>query len=1460
MAVQNIGPQIRIDGYKQYSDDMKNIIAKTKALKAEEKLLASQYDVSTTAADKYQDKENALTKQIELQKEAVAKNEEMLAKVKETYKDGSTEVEKYKEIVAKSRAELNNLENELKDTRQAMADLEPKVKTGAEKLKEFSEKAESAGKKMQDIGDKMTKTGKELTTKVTAPLVAIGTAAIKTTADFEQTMAQVQALSGVGADDLGKLSKTAKDLGASTSFSAKEVGEGMSYMALAGWDTEQMLDGIAPILDLAAASGTDLATTSDIVTDALTAFGLSAKDTSRFVDVLAQTSASSNTTVEGMGEAFKYVAPLAGALGYSIEDISLALGTMANSGIKGSAAGTALRSTLSRLAKPTAEVQGTLDALGISLTDRRGEMKSLDTLLDEMRTAFAGLSEAEAAEAATNIAGKNAMSGFLALVQTGDDDLKKLKTAIKNSNGAAKRMADTMLDTTSGAFTIMQSAIEGAAISLGEELAPFARKAADKVTELASAFTEMDDATKKVVIQVGAVAALAGPLTVGLGSVVGSVGTITEKTGQLVKLLTAHPLGALFAVGAAVVGMVALQSYITGVKSRTSELTQEIDGLRTDISDTNSAIEATKTAFDKATQGADGNAAAANNLIDKLDALTKKESLSNTEKALMAEYVAALNELYPEMNIQIDETGTALNKTTDEMRKYVDMMKESARAEAIKDAYVEAVKNQTSAQLNLNRAQEAYEKVAQKSAETEKERKLLQFQVMGLTEDRITAEEKLQELLHAGTITADDYNDALAAMGRGEVAVSGSSLKLSEAQSRLIKEEGNHIAETNKAKQALDEANASYDTATSEVNALDAAYEASVTAMTAAKEATEATAAAVDDSTDEIRENSQALSDHSDYFSQMTDEELDLADAFVTEVDEMTAALGKTIDSQMDMFSAFQKGTEISKEEILANMQSQIDGVRNWEQNIDTLMHRGVDVNILKRLIEMGPQGSNYVEAFVTMSDEELAKASEMWTTSLDIKGMTDEWGTKLQTDAPTAVSTGMDGVPELMEGYGTDSAKGFIEAYNKYNEEHKIEAPELGDGTEEDYYTEGQGKGSKYAQGLDDGYKAPSGIAAIKQTAGLIKEATAPVGVFDQNKGYGERGSLGVLSGLGQKVQAIKDRAKELREASAPTGIYNQNKGYGEQGGKGVAVGMVTPAAHKEIMSAADKVKKDSAPKGIWGFLKGYGEQGGKGVAAGMVTPEANKEILKSAGKVKTNTAPKGIFNFNKGYGEQGSAGVAAGMVTPAMNKKIVESAGKVKKASAPTGIWSQNKGYGEQGASGVASGLVSDLDPVKTNAETLRKAGTPTGAKEGGEQAGKDLADGFTKGMSLKEKIDAAKEKAKALAEAALKALNEKLDTGSPSKETEYIGKMAGEGFALGLADEKRNIIATASETFDPANFGGVPYGSGGTAGGNTTYGDTSVTLNVYGAEGQDVRELADIVEQKIALNIRNRNAVWA
>ena len=233
-------------------------------------------------------------------------------------------------------------------------------------------------------------------------------------------------------------------MGAKTKFSASDSADAFKYMAMAGWDASQMMDGIAGIMDLAAASGEDLATTSDIVTDALTAFGLQASDSAHFADVLAQASSKSNTNVGLMGETFKYVAPVAGALGYSVEDTAVAIGLMANSGIKGSQAGTALRSTITRLAKPVGESKDAVEELGISITNADGTMKSLSQTMVELREKFAGLTEEQKAQYAAMLAGQEGMSGLLAIVNASDEDFQKLTDEINNSNGAAQDMADIM--------------------------------------------------------------------------------------------------------------------------------------------------------------------------------------------------------------------------------------------------------------------------------------------------------------------------------------------------------------------------------------------------------------------------------------------------------------------------------------------------------------------------------------------------------------------------------------------------------------------------------------------------------------------------------------------------------------------------------------------------------------------------------------------------------------------------------------------------------------------------------------------------------------------------------------------------------------------------------------------------------------------------------------------------------
>ncbi len=314
---------------------------------------------------------------------------------------------------------------------------------------------------------------------------------IDTYKNFEATMSQVKAISGATGTEFDKLNAKAKEMGAATKFTAAETAEAFTYMGMAGWKPQEMLDGIEGILNLAAASGEELSTTSDIITDALSAFHLTAADSGHFADVLAQASSNANTNVSMMGESFKYVASVAGAMKYSVEDVSLALGLMANSGVKSSMSGTALKTSLVNLAKPTKKMAAAMEKYGISLTDKGGKMKTLRGVMDNLRKSLGGLSEAEQTAAAGTIFGKEAMAGMLAIVNASEKDYNKLAKAVNNADGASKKMADTMLDNLEGSITLFQSALDGVKLSLGERLSPYVRSIADG---LAAAMPDIEKA------------------------------------------------------------------------------------------------------------------------------------------------------------------------------------------------------------------------------------------------------------------------------------------------------------------------------------------------------------------------------------------------------------------------------------------------------------------------------------------------------------------------------------------------------------------------------------------------------------------------------------------------------------------------------------------------------------------------------------------------------------------------------------------------------------------------------------------------------------------------------------------------------------------------------------------------------------------------------------------------------
>lgn len=330
---------------------------------------------------------------------------------------------------------------------------------------------------------------KGATVAVGAAVTAIGglsIASIKVGMDFEAGMSKVQAISGATGEELTALTEKAKEMGAKTKFSAGESAEAFQYMAMAGWKTNDMLNGIDGIMNLAAASGEELALVSDIVTDALTAFGMSAKDSAEFADLLASAASNSNTNVSMLGESFKYVAPVAGALSMSAKDTAFALGLMANAGIKGSQSGTALRASLTNLAKPTDKMAAEMDKLGISLVDANGNVKDGKVLYDELREKFSGLTDAQKTQSAATIFGKEAMSGMLAIINASEGDYNKLYESLNNSAGAAENMAKTMQNNLSGSIEQLGGGLETLGLTVYEKFKEPLKNAID------SAITAVD--------------------------------------------------------------------------------------------------------------------------------------------------------------------------------------------------------------------------------------------------------------------------------------------------------------------------------------------------------------------------------------------------------------------------------------------------------------------------------------------------------------------------------------------------------------------------------------------------------------------------------------------------------------------------------------------------------------------------------------------------------------------------------------------------------------------------------------------------------------------------------------------------------------------------------------------------------------------------------------------------------
>ena len=436
--------------------------------------------------------------------------------------------------------------------------------------------ANAIEKSFSTIGNSFKSVGKSMTAAITLPVAGIVGSSVKTAMNFEQQMSKVQAVSFATAEEMQELTATAKEVGRTTSFSATEAAQALEYMAQAGWKTKSMVEGIDGVVKLANAGGLDVARASEIATAGINAFGMNAGELGKLADVLSAGANAAMTDVSGMGESFSYAAPMAGTLKMSIEDTTIALGLMANMGIDGSRAGTALKTSLANLSNPTKKMKGMMDSLGISLVDNKNQTKSLKTVMDELRYNFNGLTETQKAQAAATMFGKEAMAGMLAIINASEHDYNLLTSAVYSATdgvGVGAKMQEIMLNNLSGQVKILKSAWESIQLKIADSVIPTIKQFVSWVQKVADKVNEMKPETLDMIVKFALIAATVGPVIWMFGSFITSVLAIIKGITAFagaVKMLTttftllkiamigasSTPWGLIIsAIGAAIVGL-----------------------------------------------------------------------------------------------------------------------------------------------------------------------------------------------------------------------------------------------------------------------------------------------------------------------------------------------------------------------------------------------------------------------------------------------------------------------------------------------------------------------------------------------------------------------------------------------------------------------------------------------------------------------------------------------------------------------------------------------------------------------------------------------------------------------------------------------------------------------------------------------------------------------------------------
>lgn len=613
-----------------------------------------------------------------------------------------------------------NLQREIINTENKLKQLQLQ----ASNWTNAGKKIEEFGSKVEKISSKISNLGSTLTTSLTLPVLAIGTAAVTTGNDFEAQMSRVQAIAGATGEELEKLTNQAMQLGAETTFSATQVAEGMENLASAGFTTQEIMDAMPGLLNLAASSGADLASASEYAASAIRGFGLEASSSAHVADVFAEASARTNAQVEDMGYAMKYIAPVANAMGLSIEEVAAAIGIMSDAGIKGEQAGTTLRGALTRLTKPTDKMIGIMEDLGISFYDNEGKMKSLTEMIAMLQDATKGLTDEQKQNALTILFGTESLSGMIALINRGSTDLSDMTKSFEECDGAAEEMADTMLDNTKGAFESLSGSLESAGIAIQQALAPEIKDLAKKIQDLVDDFNELSDEEKQSIINkallvaaIGPVIKILGTLGTGIGKAVKSFGTLSAaigvfKTGAQSANNTANILakGMNFLtspIGLVTLAVGALATALIYLNAKQSEENQKVKEFADTMKEHREAYEEFNRNINETTNANLAQIDSVKSLSEELKTLVDENGKVKEGYKSRVEFI--LNEMNKALGTEYKLNGDIIQSYKD-LQGEIEGTIEKKRAEIVlaskEEKYTNAINTETEAVEELKQARE----------------------------------------------------------------------------------------------------------------------------------------------------------------------------------------------------------------------------------------------------------------------------------------------------------------------------------------------------------------------------------------------------------------------------------------------------------------------------------------------------------------------------------------------------------------------------------------------------------------------------------------------------------------------------------------------------------------------------------------------------------------------------------